>query len=219
MTSRPAHSRRPADNSGRTARAGTSRRFSAHMWPMETIPGLDFTAIDFEAANSDRNSACSAGYATVRDGIITDSGSWLIYPHTGPRSFDAYTMRIHRITPAMTAGAPSLRASMAALCQIIGDGPVLAHNVGFDRAVLQTSCRTVGLPVPQNDFRCTMKLSKAALLPKPRLHLVAEHLGLPGFDKHDAGADALTAARIALAIAHRRGAASLYRLYKDLGVA
>lgn len=49
---------------------------------MDTIPGLDFTAIDFEAANSSRNSACSAGYAMVRDGIITDSGSWLIYPHT-----------------------------------------------------------------------------------------------------------------------------------------
>ncbi|NKX52800.1 hypothetical protein HER39_19925 [Arthrobacter deserti] len=129
-------------------------------------------------------------------------------------------MRIHRITPAVPAGAPALRASMRAVREIIGDKPVLAHNIGFDRAVLQTSCRTVGLPIPQNDFRCTMKLSMAALgLPKPRLHLVAEHLGLSGYEKHDACADALTAARIALAIARQGGATSIRGLYKNLGIA
>lgn len=99
---------------------------------MEPTPGLTFTAIDFEAANSGRASACAVGLAVVRGGIITQVRSWLIAPHTGPGSFDPYATRIHGIDASLVAGAPSLEASTRTLAWIIGDEPLLAHNIGYD---------------------------------------------------------------------------------------
>lgn len=200
--------------------AGTLDLASAHMEDMESIPGLDFTAIDFEAANSDRASACAVGITTVRDGVITGTESWLIRPHTGPESFDKYAVRVHGITPEMTSGAASLEESMFKLEALIGDGPVLAHNIGYDAGVLRRSFELTGRARPTNEFRCTETLSRAALrLDKYKLHLVAGHLGLPDFQAHDAGDDSLACARIALAIARRRGATSLTGMYRGLGIA
>lgn len=70
------------------------------------------------------------GVAVVRAGIITHTRSWLIRPHTGLDSFDRYATRVHGITPEMTSDAPSLPESMGKLAALIGDGPVLAHNMG-----------------------------------------------------------------------------------------
>lgn len=190
------------------------------MGSMETTSGLDFTAIDFEAANSDRASACSVGVTTVRDGAITGTTSWLIYPHTGLDSFDPYATRIHRIDASTVEGAPSLEESMLKLAGIIGDGPVLAHNIGYDADVLRRSYEIAGLNPPTNELRCTQTLSRAALgLPKTKLHMVTEHLGLPEFDNHDAGADSLACARIALHIAELHGATTITGLYRGLGIA
>lgn len=190
------------------------------MGGMETIPGLDFTAIDFEAANSDRGSACAVGVAVVRDGVITHTRSWLIRPHTGLDSFDRYATRVHGITPEMTADAPSLPESVTTLAALIGDGPVLAHNMGYDGSVLRTSFEIAGLPRPANEFRCTETLAHAALrLPKNKLADVAGHLGLPAFAAHNAGDDARTCARIALALAARHKATTITGLYRGLGIA
>jgi DNA polymerase-3 subunit epsilon len=186
---------------------------------MEKTSTLDFTAIDFEAANSDRASACAIGITTVRSGLIIDTRSWLIRPSTGQNSFDKYAIRIHGITPEMTADARSLEDSMQELAGLIGDGPVLAHNIGYDADVLRLSFELSGLPEPRNEFRCTATLARTALeITKHKLHMVADHLGLPEFNAHDAGADALTCARIAIEIANRRGATTIRGLYSGLGI-
>lgn len=104
-------------------------------------------------ALSDRASACAAGITTVRDGIIAGTGSWLIQPPPGQDSFDRHTTRIHGITPEMTGDGPSLEASMFKLAALIGDGPVLAHNIGYDADVLRISFEIAGLPQPGNEFR------------------------------------------------------------------
>jgi DNA polymerase III subunit epsilon len=187
---------------------------------MESIKSMDFTAIDFEAANSDRASACAVGVAVVHGGVITHTRSWLIRPHTGIDTFDRFATRVHGISAQMVVNAKSLEESMLSVSGLIGDGPVLAHNIKFDAAVLRRSFEIAGLPLPRNEFRCTETLSRAALrLPKNKLADVAEHLGLPGFDAHDAGADALTCARIVLAIAAQQGAPTITKLYKGLGIA
>ena len=130
---------------------------------MKTTPRLDFTAIDFEAANSNRASACAVGLAVVRGGVITHTRSWLISPHTGVDSFDPYAVRIHGIDGAAVAGAPSLEDSMHTLAGILGDDPILAHSIGYDAGVLRLSFEIAGLPHPTNEFRCTEKLARAAL--------------------------------------------------------
>lgn len=118
------------------------------------------------------------------------------------------------------ADASSLEESIGILRNLIGDGPVLAHNMSYDGDVLRRSYEIAGFPAPTNELRCTQTLSRTALkLSKTRLHLVAEHLGLPAFQQHDAGADALTCARIALAIAAREGARTITGMYRGLGIA
>ena len=41
---------------------------------------VNFTAIDFETANSYRGSPCSVGLVKVRDGRIVDESSTMIHP-------------------------------------------------------------------------------------------------------------------------------------------
>jgi DNA polymerase III subunit epsilon len=67
---------------------------------------LDFTAIDFETANSYRGSPCSVGLAKVRDGQIIDESFTLIHPPARFDHFDGFNTWLHGITAEMVAGAP-----------------------------------------------------------------------------------------------------------------
>jgi DNA polymerase III epsilon subunit-like protein len=51
---------------------------------------LDFTAIDFETANSYRGSPCSVGLVKVRDGQIVDESFTLIHPPVRFDHFDGF---------------------------------------------------------------------------------------------------------------------------------
>lgn len=65
---------------------------------------MNFTAIDFETANSGRSSACALGLVQVRDGIVTAEHNWLIDPQ---QPFDGMNIAIHGITPSMVRGQPT----------------------------------------------------------------------------------------------------------------
>jgi DNA polymerase-3 subunit epsilon len=58
---------------------------------------LNFTAIDFETANSYRGSPCSVGMVKVRDGQIVDESSTLIHPPAGFDHFDGFNTWLHGI--------------------------------------------------------------------------------------------------------------------------
>ena len=60
---------------------------------------LDFTAIDFETANSSSASACAVGLARVRDGRVVASQGWLIQPPPGHDRFFELNIGIHGIRP------------------------------------------------------------------------------------------------------------------------
>jgi DNA polymerase III epsilon subunit-like protein len=68
------------------------------------------------------------------------------------------------IGPAAVTGAPSLEDSMHRLAGILSDNPIRAHNIGYDAGVLRRLFEIAVLPQPSNDFRCTEKLSRAALV-------------------------------------------------------
>src|ERR1700733_15276228 len=58
---------------------------------------LDFTAIDFETANSYRGSPCSVGLVKVPDGRIVDESSTLIHPPARSDHFDSFNIWLHGI--------------------------------------------------------------------------------------------------------------------------
>lgn len=49
---------------------------------------LDFTAIDFETANSKRASVCAVGATRVRDGRIVERFNQLVHPPLGYDEFN-----------------------------------------------------------------------------------------------------------------------------------
>ena len=77
---------------------------------------------------------------------------------------------------------------------------LVAHNAGFDRAVLRACCAKAGLPMPPLRFKCTVKWSRRTFdLPRANLPTVSEHLGIE-LDHHQALSDAEACARIMMEV-------------------
>ncbi len=170
----------------------------------------DFVAIDFETANSFRGSPCAVGLARVRDGVVVQAASSLMRPPNGYDHFDSWNMRIHGITPGRVRDAPVFAALWPSVLNFIGDDTVVAHNASFDVGVIREACAVSGLPWPSMRYACTLVLAhKMYELASYTLPFVAAAVGLSFDDHHDAGADALVAARIMAAMAARSGAETL----------
>ena len=93
---------------------------------------FDFVAIDFETANSDRDSACQIGITTVLNGEIKDVKCWLINPET---HFDYFNILIHGITEERVKDSPTFKELWPEI-ETYFKNLVFAHNATFDMTVL-----------------------------------------------------------------------------------
>jgi len=76
---------------------------------------------------------------------------------------------------------------------------MVAHNAGFDRAVLNACCATTGLAPPRLPFKCTVQMARETWKLYPtKLSNVCTYLQIP-LVHHQADSDAEACARIALA--------------------
>ncbi|MGB3484164.1 MAG: exonuclease domain-containing protein [Mycobacterium sp.] len=175
---------------------------------------MDFIAIDFETANPKRASVCAAGWATVRDGVVVEAGSWLCRPPAGFDEFAAYNVGIHGITPAQVADQPSFAERVQDfLPRLTAGPPIVAHNSAFDMDVLGKALATCGRSRPQTRNHCTMKWSKSLLqLPTYNLPAVCSYLGITLERHHEAGSDALSAAKVAVRLAETIGVSTIAEL-------
>lgn len=152
---------------------------------------LDYTAIDFETANSYRGSPCAVGLVRVRNGVAVAERRCLIRPPERVEHFDGWNTAIHGISSEMVADQPRWRDSLPVIVDFIGDDVVVAHNAGFDVGVIRYACAVDNIEWPEMQFLCTMVLSRRALrLPSYRLPFVLEALGGSMKDHHDPLADA-----------------------------
>ncbi|HEY6495271.1 MAG TPA: 3'-5' exonuclease [Trebonia sp.] len=181
---------------------------------------LDFTAIDFETANPKRASACAVGLARVRDGQVVELAGTLIQPPAQYSEFNGFNTKVHGITAAMVAKAPAWRQVARWIGDFVGDDLLVAHNAGFDMSVLRQACAAELLPVPGNEYLCTLALARRACrLASYRLPDVAAEFGVRLTAHHDASADAHCAAQVAVAMARRYGHDKLEQLAQSLDVA
>lgn len=180
---------------------------------------LDYTAIDFETANSYRGSPCAVGLVRVRDGVTVDQERWLIRPPVAVDYFDAFNVSIHGITPEMVADAPRWNEILPEMLAYIGDDVVVTHNAGFDISVIRYACAADQIGWPSMRFLCTLVLSRRALrLPSYRLPFVIHELGLELSNHHDPLADAKAVVAIVEGLARREGASDLATLAEALHV-
>lgn len=157
---------------------------------------MDFTAIDFETANSSRSSACALGLVQVRAGIITAEHDWLIDPQ---QRFDGMNIAIHGITPSMVRGKPTFHELWPAIEPLLQGEIVVAHNASFDMSVLRYCLDAASVTYPDFQYLCTYLLGKKILqdLPSHKLNVISAHFGIT-LKHHDALDDARASAAILL---------------------
>ena len=180
---------------------------------------LDFTAIDFETANSSNASACAVGLVRVRDGEIVDRTGWLIRPPAGHDVFFELNVRIHGIRPEDVVDAAPWSRQLADIVAFTGDDILVAHNAGFDMAVLKRACDATGDECPPYRYACSLQVARRVYrLESYRLPFVAAEAGFADFPHHNATADAMACAHVMIDAARRVGAGDIDALTEAVGV-
>jgi len=183
------------------------------------IVPLDFTAIDFETANSSPASACSVGLVRVRDGQVVAQTGWLIKPSPGHDQFNEWNIKIHGIHPHEVADAATWTQQIDRLCAFAGADVLVAHNAGFDLNVLRRSCEVAGLDAPPYRSLCSLAVARKTYdLDSYRLPKAAAAAGFGDFPHHDALADARACAQIVIDAARRAAVQDVDALGAALGV-
>ena len=175
----------------------------------------DFTAIDFETASHQPDSACQLGAVVVRNGQLVDQFMWMIRPQ--PLHFSKSNIRIHGITPAQVREEPTFGEIWSDICDKLGDDCLVAHNASFDIKVLLACLRTHGQSIPELHFTCTRAIARRTWPHHRRYGLkpLSNWLGIR-FQHHDALEDSIACAKILIAAGIDREATSLDHLEKSL---
>ncbi|GAA3216951.1 3'-5' exonuclease [Oerskovia jenensis] len=174
--------------------------------PHVALPGLSFTAIDFETANEKRASVCSVGVVKVRDGAVVDVLETLVQPPPGHESFNYRNVGVHGIQAHHVVGAPAWDVVHTKVMEFAGGDPLVAHNASFDRSVMARASEVYGIRASPSQWLCTRDAAKSVLdLPSYRLPDVSAALSIPAHAHHDAGADARQCALVLVELCRRRG--------------
>ena len=158
---------------------------------------FDFVAIDFETANSDRDSACQIGITTVLNGEIKDVKCWLINPET---HFDYFNILIHGITEDRVKNSPTFKELWPEI-ETYFKNLVFAHNATFDMTVLWAMLNKYNIEIPFFLFGCTIAMSRRTWLNEPSYSLqnLCTKFNIH-YGNHDAGEDSKSCANLALKI-------------------
>ena len=157
---------------------------------------MDFTAVDFETSAYKRASACAVGAVRGRGGVVVDTFYTLLRP---PTSREWMFTEVHNITRSMVADAPTFPEIWPDLKAMIGEGPFVAHNIGFDWSVLTKTLAHYRLPAFEVERICTVKLGRKQCpnLGSHKLDVLTDHFGIK-LDHHHAASDAHACAELAM---------------------
>ena len=173
--------------------------------------------IDFETANSRSSSACQLGVVRLEDWQIINEKEWLIRPQR--LYFSPQCVRVHGITARDCMTSPEWDRVWEELHPLIDGCIIIAHNVGFDAAVLQGTCQLYDIAVPPFDLQCTRLIAKRTWPGQSGYGLAAisERLAIQ-FHHHNALEDARACAQIAIQAAGKLNATDLESLEEKLGL-
>ncbi|MDO4174489.1 MAG: 3'-5' exonuclease [Eubacteriales bacterium] len=121
---------------------------------------MKFTAIDFETANASMLSACSIGVVEFENNVPVRETITLIRPPEEYNKFNWYNVRIHGIKASMVKHAPTFDQVWDSIRSSIENQTVICHNAAFDTVVLCKLLEYYGIPIPEFDYVCTVKVSQ-----------------------------------------------------------
>lgn len=121
-----------------------------------------FTAVNFETATADRM-ICQIGVVRVVNGTIRKRMVKLVRP---PKNhYDRAAIRVHHITPEMTAQSPSFDQVWKEIKQYFINTVVVAHNSSFDEDALLKNLKKYNINEEGiSPFICTYKLYGVGLM-------------------------------------------------------
>lgn len=156
---------------------------------------ITFVAIDFETADTGKDSACAIGLVKVRGNAVAGEAYHLIRPPRPSMVFEY----LHGISWSQVADKPTFHELWPELEAFMRDANFLvAHNAPFDRSVLTACCEKHALVPPQIPFLCTVKLARQVWRIYPtKLPNVCSHLNIP-LNHHHAASDSLACAEIVI---------------------
>ena len=157
---------------------------------------MNYVAIDFETASTEKDSACSVGLVRMdEDGNAVSRYYSLIRPRV-PK-FDPFCFQIHHLDPLDILSAPTIADIWEDMKAFIGPLPLVAHNARFDAEVLRASLDSWGIEVPHNEYYCTLSLARRLWKGRRsyRLSALAEDLGWE-YQAHNALADSEICGRL-----------------------
>ena len=181
---------------------------------------MQFTAIDFETANSFSGSICAVGLAVVEGDTVLEKKYWLVHPHESCDYFDPFNIGIHGITPSMVRGADTFDSLYRSeILPRIGGNLMAAHNAAFDMSALRHVLDTYGMEYPTARYICTCKAAQKtwADLENHKLNTVSDFLDFR-FEHHNALEDALACANVLLAVQREKHACTADALAAALGM-
>ena len=178
---------------------------------------MDFVAIDFETATSQRTSVCSLGICVVEDNKVKEVKEILVKPV--PFEFNEYNIAIHGITPEMVMYKPTFDKYWEEVKPYLENKIVVAHNASFDVNVLLRTLEQFNIEFPTFEYLCTVKLSQKAYpdLFSHKLNCLGAALGIK-FSHHTACDDAYCCAMVLVNILEEFGVDSLYELEEKFGI-
>ena len=121
---------------------------------------MNFISLDFETANWYRKSACSIGMVKVENGIIVDQFYSLIKPT--PYWFHSINQKIHGLSEEQCSEAPTFGELWPSLENWLQNQVVVAHNVSFERSVLNHLFEEYQISASISEYLCSLYLSKVA---------------------------------------------------------
>ncbi len=152
-----------------------------------------FTAIDFETAKGNRNSACAIGIVTVENGEIIEEYCTLIQPPDNDYFYK--NIEIHGIRPQGTANIPLFDKIYPEIKKRLVGKTIVAHSEAFDRSVLTKTMNEYGLDYSDlniaDRWECTYRIHGASL------GICCKEFGIE-LNHHDALSDALACAMLYL---------------------
>lgn len=151
---------------------------------------FDFTAIDFETMTPEMTSACAIGIVRVENNVIVQKFYSLIKPVPDTRAFN--NSHVHGITPEMVEHAPTFEELWPTIKRYLENQILVAHNAGFDMAVLDQTSDAYHIDFRIEDVIDTLDITHMGL---------AESCAVSGIslaEHHDALCDATACAIILL---------------------
>ena len=163
----------------------------------------DFVAVDVETANGAPTSICSIGAVKVLDGEIVDSFYELVKPEPN-FYFRHCTENIHGIDRSMTDSAATFDTVWRRVHRFIGALPLVAHNKNFDESCIRACFRCYRMDYPAYPFYCTLQAARRKI-PKQMcssysLPSLCDFFGIPFYNHHNALADAVACAKLAMTL-------------------